>query len=1020
MFLALQPAVISPEILAWTQSKLSSLYEGKLPEYYQRDKPYDFELSKQQMLKLLDFIIVDTKRAYPLFNLYMQQINQLKENSSAIDKEASFHWAKKTLEAQCWFVCHQPIQAAILDRYTVNLCATGAASNLDMALRHFSTTDFEAALHAGKESLIRMLVQAYVNEHKLCPHEGNEVHYVNAYFNYLASSYGCKEQFDAFAVPNPELNTLNGLTAYVNKYFTLDAFLDRLHAILPPLPQETFDASNNTLYRSLRDYAVFINTEENKADLEDQIYQLYDYEEIENLGNGNSQIKAKMIPKNNFHAILNALLISQLSQRKLIDEAYLRLDESSYLLSGKFFLKKVQTSLDKYFYSILSVKEQARLQVQVSLYLQDEGNEIKDCCFDKALLWKVLDETQLIALYKKADETKNFPLLEEAFLQIMQQQSCFHLFFQEIMRHKNTQNHQHFISFANDVLSHPSVLVKEELVLLSSYLKEQQPHQLRACIIEACKNNAALALLVMLNTLKATFCVNQAIDNHGNTLLGLAAKKGHITSIKILLGQGARIDQSNFEDISPLWIAIFYHRTEVIKLLLERKANPNKAKYNGVTPLWIAAQSGYVEAIKILLENGAKINQEENNMGLTPLCIAAQNGHVEALKILLNNGAILNNPRNKSMTALWAAAVYGHIEIVKLLIDMNADLNQRNTQGLTALWVAAQNGHIALVHLLLNAGAKVDIPKRNGVTPLWVATQNGHLPVIKALIEKKADLNQANEAGITPLFIATYYAHNEAIAYLLSEGAKSNQPEKTGISPLWIAASQGNISALKLLLSKGADFSQADQKGISPLWVAAQNGQLLAVKLLIEKGAAVNQCENSKGVSPLFVAAQNGHIEVVKFLIEKGACLNQPNKKGTTPLWIAAYNGYVEVIKCLIERGAALNQAGKKGATPLFVAAQHGRALPVKVLLAAGASPSYSFLDTAENLLKFSEQYSLSVQARMRAWILMQNQAPRRQLYVKPHEIADILGYKRLATIIKSYLPTFSEHSALRLCHKSF
>lgn len=93
-----------------------------------------------------------------------------------------------------------------------------------------------------------------------------------------------------------------------------------------------------------------------------------------------------------------------------------------------------------------------------------------------------------------------------------------------------------------------------------------------------------------------------ALNQAGESALMMAALKGNLAGLELLLARGARISQ-------PGWSAIHYAATgpepQVVTLLIDRGADMNAVSPNGTTPLMMAAQYGPEDSVKILLARGA-------------------------------------------------------------------------------------------------------------------------------------------------------------------------------------------------------------------------------------------------------------------------------------------------------------------------------------------------------------------------------------------------------------------------------
>ncbi|CAC5418335.1 unnamed protein product [Mytilus coruscus] len=77
---------------------------------------------------------------------------------------------------------------------------------------------------------------------------------------------------------------------------------------------------------------------------------------------------------------------------------------------------------------------------------------------------------------------------------------------------------------------------------------------------------------------------------------------------------------------SPLHIACFMGRTDVVCCLLDHNANINMKKEDGTTPLFYACEVGHEDIVRLLLDKGA-VTEVCRLDGKSPLDIATDNGH---------------------------------------------------------------------------------------------------------------------------------------------------------------------------------------------------------------------------------------------------------------------------------------------------------------------------------------------------------------------------------------------------------
>lgn len=182
-----------------------------------------------------------------------------------------------------------------------------------------------------------------------------------------------------------------------------------------------------------------------------------------------------------------------------------------------------------------------------------------------------------------------------------------------------------------------------------------------------------------------------ALDRRDETVLHRAVVDDHspdLRMLRFLLSNGANVDARRAGIETPLHIAVFLGRADVVNVLLAHGADVHARGNFGQTSMHLASfPQGYPEIITILLTHGANINERQNNRA-TPLHLAAMGHNPEVIKLLLNKGADVRLADANGATALHYAAQSGNGEAVSLLIDHGADPNALDFEGRTPLWLA--------------------------------------------------------------------------------------------------------------------------------------------------------------------------------------------------------------------------------------------------------------------------------------------------------------------------------------------
>ncbi|XP_019510553.1 PREDICTED: ankyrin repeat domain-containing protein 6 isoform X5 [Hipposideros armiger] len=237
-----------------------------------------------------------------------------------------------------------------------------------------------------------------------------------------------------------------------------------------------------------------------------------------------------------------------------------------------------------------------------------------------------------------------------------------------------------------------------------------------------------------------------AVTKHGRTPLHLAANKGHLSVVQILLKAGCDLDVQDDGDQTALHRATVVGNTEVIAALIQEGCALDRQDKDGNTALHEASWHGFSQSVKLLVKAGANV-LAKNKAGNTALHLACQNSHSQSTRVLLLGGSRADLKNNAGDTCLHVAARYNHLSIIKLLLSAFCSVHEKNQAGDTALHIAASLNHKKVVKILLEAGADGTIVNNAGQTPLETARYHNNPEV--ALLLTKAPQGSVS-AGDTP------------------------------------------------------------------------------------------------------------------------------------------------------------------------------------------------------------------------------------------------------------------------------
>lgn len=459
--------------------------------------------------------------------------------------------------------------------------------------------------------------------------------------------------------------------------------------------------------------------------------------------------------------------------------------------------------------------------------------------------------------------------------------------------------------------------------------------------------------------------ITSSRDGRNRTSLIVAAEKGHLPIVRLLLDQRPDLEATSDSGNTALIAASSKGKTEVVKLLLQKGANPNAKNKKDESALTLAAREGHPPVVKLLLDGGSNV-KAINHKGSTALALASRWGHAAIVKLLLTKGADATVEDFSGRTALSYAGRYGHPDVVNILmaklpkaksltpkhdviravlsgdtqsvkaaLDMGAKVDTRTSSSDTPLTLAAGLGHAKVVKLLLERGADVNSRIRYDATALTWAAYNGETEVVSLLLDNGAKVNAKNKGGSTPLSYAARNGHKEIVELLCAHGARINHRSKPGNTPLILASEKGHEEIVKILLEKDADPAVVNKEGYTALIRASENGHTQVVKILLAGATKVN-ARNVDQYSALMFASANGHKKIVKLLLAKGAAADLKNLKGATALFLASRNGHAYIVEMLLKKGANPHAETREGVTPVSIASDGGHKKIVRLLKDAG------------------------------------------------------------------------------------
>ena len=384
---------------------------------------------------------------------------------------------------------------------------------------------------------------------------------------------------------------------------------------------------------------------------------------------------------------------------------------------------------------------------------------------------------------------------------------------------------------------------------------------------------------------------------------------------QLLLEHGADVNAPDNDNTTPLHVASYHRRVDLVTLLLDHGAAPNFPGNLGRTPLHLVAGSrkdpdeNGVCVAKLLMEHGADINTQDRD-NITPLHAASYLGKVEMLWLLLWRGAKANSDASAILgqTLLHRVASgicgFGYIDalITELLLEHGADVSAQDKENTTPLHLASYFGSVAMSRVLLNHGANANMKRKLGRTALHLVAEGEHengVRITDLLLEHGADVNAQDKDNITPLHLAAYRRRAEIVRVLLDRGAIVDLEDDRGRTPMHLLVERlhdcGNdgVEIAQLLLEHGTNINAQDKHNITPLHLSSYCGKFKIAKVLLDRGASVS-AKDALGQTSLHMVSRGAHISqedglrIAKLLLEHGADINAQDNNHETSLNLAS------------------------------------------------------------------------------------------------------------------------------------
>lgn len=215
------------------------------------------------------------------------------------------------------------------------------------------------------------------------------------------------------------------------------------------------------------------------------------------------------------------------------------------------------------------------------------------------------------------------------------------------------------------------------------------------------------------------------------TELFRAIEGGDMSAVERLLERDRGLVDAHDEDgLSPILVALYHGKSDIAAAILRRgpkltvfeaaaagdaarvreivgreRAQANSIAPDGFSPLGLAAFFKRREVVRYLLEKGADPGRASRQGGFTPLhsAVATDAGprDIEIVRMLLDKGADPNAKSQSGSTSVHTVAFTGDRESLDQLFKHGADPAIKNNDGKTAAEIARERGNEEIADLLV-------------------------------------------------------------------------------------------------------------------------------------------------------------------------------------------------------------------------------------------------------------------------------------------------------------------------------
>lgn len=308
-------------------------------------------------------------------------------------------------------------------------------------------------------------------------------------------------------------------------------------------------------------------------------------------------------------------------------------------------------------------------------------------------------------------------------------------------------------------------------------------------------------------------------NRKGKAALHYAAQYAALDVLKVLFKFQSKktLEQPGPEKRTALIVAATKGHLQVVEMLLEQGANVKKRDKQRRTALLQAVKNGHADVASVLLAHGADPNDPDSSKN-APLHYCCAYGWWQCTDLLLGCGANINAANDWKLPPLLVALLKGHFGLVKHLLEVpGVDVNCKDEEGRTLLSRSVDMLSASTLEqmedLLQHRHADPNLPDLKGFTPLHHLARRS-----KPVFPGAADTPKEEQERYIE---QQWDLQEQAAALLLNYAANINAESEDKQTPVQLALLSRNARMCKFLLQKGAAVGLTAKDGSTLLHATA-------------------------------------------------------------------------------------------------------------------------------------------------------------------------------------------------------